>query len=160
LLGGTEVLPDCKPFDPGWIAENTYGVVSEEMIKVLQESIAAVANVPKKVYAQHVYKDGRIKVKDTWMKVENILLDSGATHASYIDTNYLAKFRDQVQKHIREIKAQVTLADNKTKLTITEVITLTLELPYEDCTVIAADMDMPASGHAWKNYDNWFTRFN
>jgi hypothetical protein len=67
----------------------------------LQESIVAVANMPKKVYAQHVYEYGRIKIKDTWMKVENILLDSGTTHASYIATNYLAKFRDQVQKYIR-----------------------------------------------------------
>jgi hypothetical protein len=127
VLRGTEVLPDCKPFDPGLITKNTYGVVSEEMIKVLQESIVEVENVPKKVYAQHVYKDGRITIKDTWMKVENILLHSGATHASYIDTTYLAKFLDQVQKYIREIKAQFTLGDNKTKLTITEVIMLTLE---------------------------------
>jgi hypothetical protein len=43
---------------------------------------------------------------------------------------------------IREVAAQVTLGDNKTKLAVKEIVSLELELPYEDCNTISAKIDL------------------
>ena len=56
------------------------------------------------------------------------LLDSGATHASYIRKDFLMDNYTHLHTHIRQFKSQVTLADKKTLIDIDQVLRIPVTL--------------------------------
>lgn len=62
------------------------------------------------------------------LRLSKILLDTGALHSSYIAKRVVDKYRRQMQSRIRQVNGVVKLGDNKTSVTVSERVTLPVEL--------------------------------
>ena len=62
------------------------------------------------------------------LRLSKILLDTGALHSSYIAKSVVDKYRKQMQSRIRQVRGVVKLGDNKTNVSVSERVTLPVEL--------------------------------
>ena len=65
--------------------------------------------------------------RTTKVRVDNILMDSGALHSSYISQDWVDKHRLELQDKIRRVNGYVTLGDNVTRVPVKERILLSVE---------------------------------
>jgi hypothetical protein len=61
-------------------------------------------------------------------EVDNVLLDSGAIHKSYISEQFVNKYREILSEKIKKVNGNVKLADNITTKQITETVELELQI--------------------------------
>ena len=107
----------------GLIRSNTVGIpdqFADRLLSVLQKS------VPKVTLHRKMYKSGTIKLPGLEKEVPDILFDTGASHSSYISKSWVDEHREALRAYIQPIKASVTLGDNKTTVSINELLTLNL----------------------------------
>jgi RNase H-like domain found in reverse transcriptase len=88
-----------------------------------------------KILAQEMFLEGLI-ISDNnsdVIEVKNILCDSGALHGSYMNKLYLNKIRHQLApSQIRKVSSDVRLGDNKTIVSINEVVILDLVITLKE----------------------------
>ena len=83
------------------------------------------------------------------VRVESILMDSGALHSSYVSQDWVDKHRLQLQNEIRRVNGYVSLGDNVTRIPVKERILLSVEFVDWDGDVHQGVVDFcvyPAPG--------------
>jgi hypothetical protein len=71
-------------------------------------------------------------------------LDTGATHASYIDKDLVDRHRKVWKDRIRALHAAVKFGDNKTSQEINEIVMLPLRMEYQNLTYVTAGIEFCA----------------
>ena len=87
-----------------------------------------------KILAQEMFLEGLIisDNKTEVIEVKKILCDSGALHGSYMNKCFLNKIRHQLApSQIRKVSSDVRLGDNKTIVSIDEIVMLDLIITLE-----------------------------
>ena len=127
--------------------DNTVGIPSQfasRLLSVLHRSI------PKATLHRKMYRNGTIKVQDLEKDVPDILFDTGASHSSYISKTWVDGHRGELSSFIKPTKAAVTLGDNRTTVSISEVLTLNLSFYFDnnsesvEVEVTMCVLDMPS----------------
>ena len=76
-------------------------------------------------YTEQINKNETIKLPELKEKdVPDILFDTGASHSSYISKSWVDDYREALCTFIQPIKTSVTLGDNKTTVSINELLNL------------------------------------
>lgn len=83
---------------------------------------------PEAALYKAVHRDGKVITPDgSQIPVEQALFDSGALHGNYISSQFVRKHRKKLKDYRINLKANVVLADNKTRVAIEEAYFLSLE---------------------------------
>jgi hypothetical protein len=88
----------------------------------------------RKNYVRHVLVVLMLK---NILTVNDILLDTGATHASYLVDRHREVWKDR----IRAMYAVVKFGDYKTSQEINEIVVLPLRMEYQNLTHVTADIE-------------------
>ena len=109
------------------------------MAKELQEKLLLHLNgKSSKILAQEMFLEGLIisDNKSDVIEVKNILCDSGALHGSYMNKRFLNKIRHQLApSQIRKVSSDVRLGDNKTIVSIDEIVILDLVITLKASSI-------------------------
>ena len=90
------------------------------------------------ILAQEMFLEGLIisDNKTEVIEVKKILCDSGALHGSYLNKRFLDKIRHQLApSQIRKVSSDVRLGDNKTIVSINEIVILDLIITLEGSNI-------------------------
>lgn len=118
-------------------------------IESMRETLCNVYPVLRAKCAVHSTGELQIGIKD-WLKLDNILFDTGSITANYISQQVVDKHRAKLQDRIRNKSHYVTLADKGHTVTTSEEVFLTLKFAEEtgskrtykySGTFIVLDMD-------------------
>jgi hypothetical protein len=113
--------------------------LSLSKIDILKTHSATITGRHKSYYLR-IYKSGKILNGD--ISVGHSLLDSGATHPSYISKELVDKHLDIWKDYITWMNGSVMLGDTKTVKPVYSVVSLLVELHYEDQLSISADVNL------------------
>jgi hypothetical protein len=114
--------------------ENTYGISGESAQHLYSEVMNMTGR--RKNYVRNVLVDAEeVLDEKNILTVNDILLDTGAAHASYIDKDLVCKDR------IRAMHAVVDFGANKTSQEINEIAVLPLRMEYQNLTPVTADIE-------------------
>ena len=110
-----------------------------DLAKELQEKLLLHLNgKSSKILAQEMFLEGLIisDNKSDVIEVKNILCDSGALHGSYMNKRFLNKIRHQLApSQIRKVSSDVRLGDNKTIVSIDEIVILDLVITLKASSI-------------------------
>jgi hypothetical protein len=96
----------------------------------------------RKNYVKHVLVDAKVMLDEkNILTVNDILLDTGATYASYVDNDLVDKHREVWKDRIRTIHAVVKFGDHKTSQEINEIVVLLLRMQYQSLTHVTVDIE-------------------
>jgi hypothetical protein len=96
----------------------------------------------RKNFVKHALVDAEVVLDEkNILTINDILLDTGATLASYIDKDLVDKHREVWRDRIRTMHAVVKFGDNKTSQEINEIVVLPLRMQYQTLTHITADIE-------------------
>jgi hypothetical protein len=112
-------------FDHTAITENTYGISWELAQHLNSEAMNMIGR--RKNYVKHVLVDAKVVLNEkNILTVTDILLDTGATHASYTETWWTSIVRfGNIGTEQR-----TRFGDNKTSQKINEIVMLPLRMQY------------------------------
>jgi hypothetical protein len=135
LLASSKYKPGYTPAIRKPPAASTLGHISldhhqeEEFPGIMQNMFLSA--MPEASMLSAVHRSGRMDIHgDNYIEVAKNLFDTGALHANYMARTFVDQHRKQLTPYLRQCTGTVTLADNKTKATITE--TLTIPMVFTD----------------------------
>ena len=108
--------------------------VLEEASRTLEvEELCYIQNLLKIKYPGEpnevsVLRPGVLYINGVGYKVDNVLLDSGAIHKSYINVQFLNRYREILSEKIKKASGNVKLGDNIATKKITEIVELELRI--------------------------------
>lgn len=88
---------------------------------------AVLHAIPEASFLSPVHCGGNICLPRSDVFIAKVLFDSGALHGSYMSENFLDRHREILQPYVVPCNVIVTLADNKTRVGITERVVLPLQ---------------------------------
>ena len=103
---------------------------------------------PEAAIVSSVYKDGRVVTSEKIIPVERVLFDSGALQASYVSSSFVEKYKEYFK--LAPVNGSICMADNKTKIPVTNIAHLDVEFESNDATVFRANIQFvvfDTSGH-------------
>jgi hypothetical protein len=102
----------------------------DEMCRVCNDSIMSeyiktefLNALPEAALFSASHREGMIELPNVTIPVDKVLFDTGAVHANYISSSFVAAHKE-LSSYVRPCKAVVKLADNKTTARINNMISL------------------------------------